>query len=50
MRMQRASTRSLDRITALPAAAQQDFPIPDIQFVQIGQTPIRTFAALGMRT
>ena len=48
MRMQRNSTRSLDRITALPAAAQRDFPKPDIQIVQIGQTPIQTFAAPGM--
>ena len=48
MRMQRNSTRSLDRITVLPAEAQRDFPKPDIQIVQIGQTPIRTFAAPGM--
>ena len=48
MRMQRNSTRSLDRITVLPAEAQRDFPKPDIQIVQIGQTPIQTFAAPGM--
>ena len=48
MRMHRNSTRSLDRITALPAAAQRDFPKPDIQIAQIGQTPIQTFAAPGI--
>ncbi|MEP0586628.1 MAG: hypothetical protein ABJC90_04825 [Roseobacter sp.] len=30
------------------AALQRDFPKPDIQIVQFGQTPIQTFAVLGM--
>ena len=48
MPVQRKSPRLLDRVTDLPAAAQHDFPKPDIQIVQMGQNPIRTFAAPGM--
>jgi len=36
------------RVTDLSAAARHDFPKPDIQVVQMGQNPIRTFAAPGM--
>jgi hypothetical protein len=36
----------VDRVTELPAAAQQSFPKPDIQIVQMRRNPIRSFAAL----
>ena len=44
--VQRKSPLLLDRVTDFPAAAQHDFPKPDIQIVQLGRNPIRPFAAL----
>ena len=46
MLVQRGLPCLFDRVTELPAAAQHDFPKPDIQIVQMGQNPIRPFAAL----
>lgn len=46
MLAQRRPPLLLDRTTELRAEAQHDFPKPDIQIVQMGRNPIRTFDAL----
>jgi hypothetical protein len=46
MPVQRKSPRLLHRVTDLPAAAQQHLPKADVQIMQMGRNPDRTFAAL----
>jgi hypothetical protein len=47
MSVQRKSPRLLDRVVDLLAAAQHDFPKPDIQVVLMGRNPDQKFAALS---